>query len=627
MPHKEVEMSDHGASGGYDKSSKHAVEMGPLAHRTCRDVLFLLLFIAFWGGMIAIAIKAFTLGSPIRLLNGVDMFGNICGYNNVGGDWSSDNHTYDFTDKPVLYWPNPLDTSVQLCLKACPTETIFADVSRMICLYGDEPDLFQLGLHCWFPYEAKEVFNRCVPTLALNFTVSFVNDVLNTQGIADDIFANVYKSWPWLALGVGIAVVLGFLWLFILRFFAPLFVWLTIFLVYAVTIIITIYLFILGRNLQATVDATPEAQRIGLDVRNALFVRVVSYILIAVTVIALLLLVWMCNRIRLAIGIIQEASKAVAAIPSLMLFPGFIFLCMVALYMYWAVVALFLATAGKAVIAADSTFKGYNPDNVLRYLEIYHFFGLLWTSQFFVAINQTTIAGAIAEWYWLPSKRGSILRFPVLSSFYRTMRYHLGSLAFGSLIIAIVQFIRYVLTWLERRLKDQTNPLLKFFFKLLKCCFYCLERFLKFINKNAYIMIAIKGKSFCTSARIAFEFIFANILRVGALTVISDFLFFLGKLFVSFGAVLPPIYIMSQRTDLKYWAVSALLIFIAAYFIASLFMTVVHMAADTLLLSFCEDVKMNNGADRPYFMPKSLEKFVGKSKHKSCACCGSCCCC
>jgi solute carrier family 44 protein 1 (choline transporter-like protein) len=34
------------------------------------------------------------------------------------------------------------------------------------------------------------------------------------------------------------------------------------------------------------------------------------------------------------------------------------------------------------------------------------------------------------------------------------------------------------------------------------CCLYCLENFIKFINHNAYTVIAMEGYSFCTSAKI-----------------------------------------------------------------------------------------------------------------------------
>lgn len=44
-------------------------------------------------------------------------------------------------------------------------------------------------------------------------------------------------------------------------------------------------------------------------------------------------------------------------------------------------------------------------------------------------------------------------------------RYHLGTLAFGALIIAIVQLIRVFLEYLDAKLKAAENKVAKFFLK------------------------------------------------------------------------------------------------------------------------------------------------------------------
>jgi hypothetical protein len=45
-------------------------------------VPFLLLFAAFWGGVIAIAAVGFKQGVPQTLLYGLDYSGHVCGKNN-----------------------------------------------------------------------------------------------------------------------------------------------------------------------------------------------------------------------------------------------------------------------------------------------------------------------------------------------------------------------------------------------------------------------------------------------------------------------------------------------------------------------------------------------------------------
>lgn len=34
------------------------------------------------------------------------------------------------------------------------------------------------------------------------------------------------------------------------------------------------------------------------------------------------------------------------------------------------------------------------------------------------------------------------------------------------------------------------------------CCFYCLEKFIRYLNHNAYTIIAIEGVHFCKAAGI-----------------------------------------------------------------------------------------------------------------------------
>ena len=133
---------------------------------------------------------------------------------------------------------------------------------------------------------------------------------------------------------------------------------------------------------------------------------------------------------------------------------------------------------------------------------IYNLFMMFWILSFIIGFNQMVLAGSFGIWYWSKAKSSCIL-FTALKD---TMIYHLGSVAFGSLIIAIVKLIRYLITYVEKKLQKAAgnNPVTKGIITFVACCckcfFYCLEKFLKFISKNAYIMVAIYGRNFCLSA-------------------------------------------------------------------------------------------------------------------------------
>jgi choline transporter-like protein 2/4/5 len=90
----------------------------------------------------------------------------------------------------------------------------------------------------------------------------------------------------------------------------------------------------------------------------------------------------------------------------------------------------------------------------------------------------------------------------------------LGTVAYGSLIIAICNFVRAILEWAETKLKKYDNAFTRAVFTCMRCFFWLLNKFLRFVNRNAYIMCAMYGKNFCTSAKQAFDLLLRNVLRV-----------------------------------------------------------------------------------------------------------------
>lgn len=181
------------------------------------------------------------------------------------------------------------------------------------------------------------------------------------------------------------------------------------------------------------------------------------------------------------------------------------------------------------------------------------------------------------------------------SFFIHTCSYHLGTLAFGSLIITIVRIIRVGLEYLSQKLKRSESQFAKFLLACLKCFFWLLETFLKFINRNAYIMCAIHGKPFCTSARDAFNLLMRNVLRVVALSKVTDFLFFMSKLLITLGmGARSSYYFNSEFKELHFPPVLIGLVMIGTYLIAMLFFSVYSMAIDTLFLCFRKDFPFFN---------------------------------
>ena len=59
------------------------------------------------------------------------------------------------------------------------------------------------------------------------------------------------------------------------------------------------------------------------------------------------------------------------------------------------------------------------------------------------------------------------------------IRYHLGTIAFGSCIIAIVRMIEAYITYLEKYAGGGDTKLKKLVLRCLKCFMKCIERCIK----------------------------------------------------------------------------------------------------------------------------------------------------
>eukprot|EP00878_Enallax_costatus_P033529 GHUV01037026.1.p1 GENE.GHUV01037026.1~~GHUV01037026.1.p1 ORF type:complete len:159 (-),score=37.88 GHUV01037026.1:117-593(-) len=82
--------------------------------------------------------------------------------------------------------------------------------------------------------------------------------------------------------------------------------------------------------------------------------------------------------------------------------------------------------------------------------------------------------------------------FPVLKAMRTTVIFHLGSIALGSFIIAVIQFLRLLLEYVDKKTRQlqQQNKVAKAFMWLVRCLLWCLEKIVAFINRNAYILVA-----------------------------------------------------------------------------------------------------------------------------------------
>lgn len=205
---------------------------------------------------------------------------------------------------------------------------------------------------------------------------------------------------------------------------------------------------------------------------------------------------------------------------------------------------------------------------------------------------------------------------PVFASMKRLARYNLGSVALGSLVLTFVESTRFILDSIRRKLKvsyiTPENCFAKIVYHSSKCFLKCIDWTIRSVNREAYILIAITGKSFFKSSAIATDLIMNNILKIGKVNVVGNIVLSLGKLCVSLsGALFGFLMLDDHKYKSAHDKISSPLFPVLAcwclgYVVATLFFGVVEMSIDTIILSFCQDAEEHHGTAQ-YAPPLLME--------------------
>ena len=362
--------------------------------------------------------------------------------------------------------------------------------------------------------------------------------------------------------------------------------------------------------------------------------RIAAIVQCAITIIYLLIITFFWRKINIAAAIISEASKAVKAMPSILIFPVAPILLTSVVAAWWLYVAGGLYTAGTIttgdIASTSSNITGLETGNfssslsvqedmnVKDYLMAYHIFSWLWLNNFVHGIAMTTICGAFAGWYWTVIEDGKKTqkdRIPVIAALWRVVRYHLGSIAYGSGIIAVIQFIRVVLAYIDKRTKNaqKSNVVLKVAIKVIQCCMYCFEKFIKFVSRNAYIIIAIKGSSFCSSTMTVFGLLLRHGAQINLTSLISSLILMLGKLILVAGAGAAGFVVLEYTTmveDVSSKILPIAFIIFISFLVATAFLDVYDLGIASILICFCIDLEENQAGS--YMFSESLARAAGK---------------
>jgi hypothetical protein len=173
-----------------------------------------------------------------------------------------------------------------------------------------------------------------------------------------------------------------------------------------------------------------------------------------------------------------------------------------------------------------------------------------------------------------------------------------------------------VLEYINQKTKDQQTSAIRCIVKCLRCCLWCLEKILRYINRNAYILIAMHGYSFCEGAGHAVGLLLRNAVRVATLNWVGDFTLFLGRVFVAglctVGAVL---LFPTAKPDVQNIIVPAVIVFLCSWLASAAFTGLFEMGIDAVFLCFLEDEERNDGSPgHEKRAPKMMQRYADSHK-------------
>uniref|UniRef100_A0A1B6JVG8 Choline transporter-like protein n=1 Tax=Homalodisca liturata TaxID=320908 RepID=A0A1B6JVG8_9HEMI len=694
---------------------------GPQKHRSCTDILCLLLFLFFLAAWAGVASFAYRNGDPKRLMLPVDSYGHRCGEPDLI------NPNLFFFDLTACLSPDAIwrgCSTPQVCVSKCPEDVWIAetylsgvlqfnitDVQNHLICYNEtiiktvvdkntlKDVVNKKACASWY-VPSQPFYFRCIPNLKFNYeqwinnykqkyglNVPFSTEMLNQSArtmqtlnelnqVAQDVVHDLDATWRYLIIFCFAALVVSFVYILLLRFLAGIVVWISIL---ALIALFSSGVFFSYKNYKFLKDnqygrIVPDSNSLEGKVTQ-LFNKWEFWMLLLVVcafflIFIVLIIVFLRSRIYLATALIKESSKAVSSAVSTLFFPIIPWAVQLVVLLWSISVFLFLYSTGtddrriegmdgncictgpyQGIIdnttctveefnkfchqagdvnshcyTAGCAIRSLNSTNLVLYLQMFNLFGFFWGVWFVTGLAQMILAGTFATWYWTFHKR-NVPFFTLSRAIFRTLWYHMGTVAFGSLIIAICSFIRAMIEYAEKKVKKFDNAITKAIICCCKCFFWCLEKFLCFINRNAYIMCAIHGQNFCTSAKDAFQLLMRNVIRVIFVDKVTDFLFFLGKVLVTAVLVVMSYHVFTGQVRLLddsgrdvvlvYPWLPMAIVGLMTYIIVSIFFSVYSVAVDTLFLCFLEDCERNDGsAERPYFMSKQLMKILGKKNKR-----------
>ena len=501
--------------------------------------------------------------------------------------------------------------------RACtppPSSQLFSAVGREVLDACDDP--MRTCDVCYPPYRTVALASYCLPdpqhaletfsTIVTAFgaigasldgrmTFEELDEMRRFVSSAPHIlWEDLVASAPVVYACIGSAFVYGLLWMLLIRMFAHLMVWATATSISAGCAVGAYYMWLTQSRMRASPRFTSG---------DRLFVQQADYLYWGFFLVAMLgsaytiALVVLHRKLILAVKVMKEASRAVTGVPSVLLLPIATLCLSAAIFCGWGITAVLLISTGELEPRTPGFGHIFLPIETWGWLALLGLTGV-WTLCFIRHVQHCAVAGALSSWYFADGERWHGLGIGlVVGTLGRVLGRHTGSVAAGSLLITLLQAVRIFVIVVMKRLKACAgdSSVARLACCCVQCCLGCVERCVRYISRNAYVVMMVKGTSFCGAATEALSLLTKHMMKVAVLRSVGWSFLVLGKLFVTGAAAgTGALVLLTQppwSDELFSIFPAVLAISLGAWFVGSAFMGVYNMAIDTVFLCYTIDLE------------------------------------
>ncbi|KAL7306540.1 hypothetical protein TKK_0001232 [Trichogramma kaykai] len=301
--------------------------------------------------------------------------------------------------------------------------------------------------------------------------------------------------------------------------------------------------------------------------------------------------------------IIREACKIILSFPSMIAWAVLNFILLYVL-LNWLLI-------GFEFIQTLDDFENEDYPAYLYVCHIVNILACIWISVYMFEIFRVTVAGTYGTWYWTENKR-EVPRFTVLRFIYIPTRYHIGPVAFGSLIMPVCSIPRFLVWLISSGLgidcSSSGNRVARLFQRCFNCCHGAYYGVVKKFTGMSFVHVALHGNTgFVDASRASSGLCQKNFAKIAVLGQIVLILYLGGMItIVLLSFLICQLSLTSMNQADLIMMISFLLVPIGI--MSFVIFKLLAIAVDTILMCVLEDFEMNGGSSR--YMSDNLKNLL-----------------